>query len=161
MRKLFAKTTTYWHRQIHSSLYAQPARARSSLRHIYGPIYRRAFGILDIVKRDLYCLALWLRREGAGLEERSSAGSATCRSVFWRRAPRGGAGDAGAGAGAAIVGAEAHATRETHGAHARGRLTARPPAPAACAHDRRRAISLPVRRRRRRRRRLARKNEIS
>lgn len=36
---------------------------------------------------DLYCLALWLRRLGAGLAERAAAGSATCRSVFWRRAP--------------------------------------------------------------------------
>lgn len=45
---------------------------------------------LDVFIGHLYCLALWLRRLGAGLAERAAAGSATatCRSVFWRRAPR-------------------------------------------------------------------------
>ncbi|CAB3239023.1 unnamed protein product [Arctia plantaginis] len=37
--------------------------------------------------RNLYCLARWLRRLGTGLEERAVAGSATCRSVFFRLAP--------------------------------------------------------------------------
>lgn len=36
----------------------------------------------------LYCLARWLRRLGAGLQERVLAGSATWRSVFCLRAPR-------------------------------------------------------------------------
>lgn len=36
--------------------------------------------------KHLYCLALWLRRLGAGLAD--LVGSATWRSVFWRLAPR-------------------------------------------------------------------------
>lgn len=42
----------------------------------------------SVLKVHLYCLARWLRRLGAGLQERAPVGSATCRSVFTRRAPR-------------------------------------------------------------------------
>lgn len=75
----------------------------------------------------LYNLALWLRRLGAGLEDRTE-GSTTWRSVFCLLAPRlcGGAEVAAVGAGPRRADVEAVAGRiargDFHGAHARGRL---------------------------------------
>lgn len=74
----------------------------------------------------LYSLALWLRRLGAGLEDRTE-GSTTWRSVFCLLAPRL-CWDAvvAAGVGPRRADVEAVAGRiargDFHGAHARGRL---------------------------------------
>ncbi|CAH2071582.1 unnamed protein product, partial [Iphiclides podalirius] len=72
--------------------------------------------------RDLYCLARWLRRLGAGLADRE--GSATCKSVFWRRAPN-------AKPGLADVAQAGRMAEDCHGAHAHARL--RPAARAAAS----------------------------
>lgn len=71
----------------------------------------------------LYCLARWLRKLGAGLQERAAVGSATCRSVFTRRAPSA-CRCSGAGApGAADVADAGRIPRETLSRRARTRPT--------------------------------------
>lgn len=76
----------------------------------------------------LYCLALWLRRLGAGLEDRTE-GSTTWRSVFCLLAPRLldwstelVAEDAGPDRADVEAIAGRMARGDFHGAHARGRL---------------------------------------